>query len=269
MTPSIIIGTFGNTCFTELYNVVEAGISHGISAFDTAPSYGTEGMLGKVLRHCIDTYHLNRSQLFVSDKIDAWQMQKYNGKIDSLVKKTIIDMGIQYLDILFIHWPIEEYLPQTWENMKLLKENGLVKEIGICNVRRRHLEKWKLVGISPKNVQIERHPLRTCQEDVAYCKDNGIKVYSYSPLCRMHQSLRRSEILQSLSAKYNKSIGQIILRWHLDSGTIPVFMSKNPLRIKENVDILGFSLTQEEISVINTLNCNYKIYLESWGCPGF
>ena len=269
MYPPIVIGTFGNTKYTDLLKVVKTGVSIGVSAFDTAPSYGTEKMLGNALQYCMKMYNLNREDLFISDKIDAWQMQESNGAVKHYIEKAVEEMGIQYIDVLFIHWPIEDYLPQTWECLNKLKRIGLVKEIGICNVRKRHLKKWKLIGIEPQLIQIERHPLRTCDEDLQYCKVNMIKVFSYSPLCRMDPQIQSSPILQSLSEKYRKTIGQIVLRWHIDSGTIPIFMSRNPVRIKENVDLFDFSLTQDEIVSIGSLNKNHKIFLESWGCPGF
>lgn len=269
MLPSIIIGTFRNTDYKDLLRVIESGISNGVTAFDTAPSYGTERILGEALCHCMKSFPVNREGIFVSDKVDAWQMQEKKGNVRCYVEKAILEMKIQYLDILFIHWPIEDFLSQTWECMERMKEDGLVKDIGICNVRKRHLVKWKTMGVEPLNIQIERHPLRTCLDDLIYCRENGLNIFSYSPLCRMHPSLKNSELLHDLAAKYNKNVGQVILRWHIDSGTIPIFMSKNPSRVLDNIDIFDFCLTQEEITSINSLNCNYKIYIESWGCPGF
>lgn len=269
MQVPLVIGTFGNTKYSDLQKVVDTGLDCGIKAFDTAPSYGTERMLGKALRNCSMLHHITRENLFVSDKVDAWQMQRSNGDVRFYVEKAIKEMNIQYLDILFVHWPVEEYLQSTWDSMQKMKEDGLVKDIGICNVRKRHLEKWKKLGIDPKFVQIERHPLRTCQDDMQYCKEQGITVFSYSPLCRMHPKLKESPLLREIAEKYGKNIGQVILRWHIDSGTTPVFMSKNPQRIKQNVDLFDFSLSKEEIKKVDGLDCNYKIFLESWGCPGF
>ena len=269
MYPTVVLGTFGNTKYSDLLRVVEAALEFGITSFDTAPSYGTEKMLGHVLCHSMKTHNLCREKLFVIDKVDAWQMQETRGNVRGFVEDAINMMGVLYLDVLFIHWPIDEYLKNTWESMNQLKAEGLVKDIGICNVRKRHLIQWKEMGIYPQNIQIERHPLRTCQDEMLYCRDNGIRVYSYSPLCRMHPKLKNSQVLLDLARKYNKNVGQVILRWHLDSGTTPVFMSTNPDRISQNIDIFDFSLNRDEIKSIDQLNCNYKIYLESWGCPGF
>jgi diketogulonate reductase-like aldo/keto reductase len=151
----------------------------------------------------------------------------------------------------------------------LNKEKGYIKNIGVCNVRTRHLEAWKEKDILPSYVQIERHPLRTCKEEMNYCKEHNITVLSYSPLGRMLPQIKESEILKELSVKYNKNIGQIILRWQIDTNAIPVFTSKTSGRIAQNTDIMDFHLEHQDIESIEKLNCNYKIFLESWGCPGF
>lgn len=267
--PKIMIGTFQNDRYQDLLDVVQAGVESGFTGFDTAPSYGTELQLGNAIQECMAHYQLTRKDFFISDKVDAWQMQRTNGDVRCYVEEAIRKMNIEYLDLLLVHWPVPEYIEQTWRHMQQLKESGLVKRIGICNVRVRHLQEWHSRDIIPEYIQIERHPLRTCALEMQYCIDNGIKVVSYSPLCRMHKHIKESDVLNTLMLKYNKNIGQIILRWHIETGSIPVFMSKRSSRIKENMDIFDFTLTQEEVNDINTLNENYKLFPESWGCPGF
>ena len=267
--PQLIIGTFQTGSYKELLNIVEAGVECGFTGFETAPSYGTEQKLGKAIKECQKNHGLSREQFYVSDKIDAWQMQKYNGNVLSFVESALHDLKLEYLDLLLIHWPIPEYIERTWESFLKIKEKGLTHNIGICNVRKRHLLEYKRQGIMPEYIQIERHPLRTCSEEVEYCKNNNIEVLTYSPLCRMHPELRNNTKLKELSAKYGKNIGQIILRWHIDSKTRPVFMSQKAGRIKENIKIFDFCLEKEEVELINQLNRDYKIFLESWGCPGF
>lgn len=267
--PKILFGTFQTGDIDVLRNAIRASLDAGIYGFDTAPSYGTEEQLGKILYGFAQSYKLQREHYFLSDKIDAWQMEAGLGNVESYVLSALKKMNLSYFDILFIHWPIPEYLDETWKCMLKLKECGLTKEIGICNVRVRHLKEMTERGIQPLFIQIERHPLRTCKEEMEYCKEHGIQVFAYSPLCRMHPELRNSKLLKVLSEKYNKNIGQIILRWQIDTGAVPVFMSQKPNRIISNFDIFDFTLSSGEIGEIETLNQNYKIFLESWGCPGF
>lgn len=267
--PQFMIGTFQNKNYHELFGVVDAAVRAGFTGFDTAPSYGTEEQLGKAVQECANRYNLKRTDFYISDKVDAWQMREGNGNVETYVSKAVSMMNVQYLDLLLIHWPIAEYFPQTWNCMLQLKEKNIVKEIGICNARVRHLKEWDEKGIYPSAIQIERHPLRTCEAEIRYCKDHDIKVLSYSPLCRMHIDIRNNKVLKEIAKKYGKNIGQIVLRWQIDTGCCPVFMSKKATRILENIDILNFHLEYPEISAINQLNQNYKIFLESWGCPGF
>lgn len=267
--PQLIIGTFQNKNYSELYQVVSAAVEAGFTGFDTAPSYETEAQLGKAINEIAVHKGLKRTDFYISDKVDGWQMRKKNGNIESYVNDAINKMNIEYLDLLLIHWPIPEYLSQTWQSMQKLKSIGTVKEIGICNVRVRHLKEWEKQGITPKVIQIERHPLCICESEMIFCKKHNIKILSYSPLCRMHPDIKNSEALIQIAKKYNKNIGQVVLRWQIDTGCHPVFMSKKPTRITENANIMDFSLEASEIEQINQLNKDYKIFLTSWGCPGF
>lgn len=267
--PKIMIGTFRNNNYQELFDVVCAAVESGFTGFDTAPSYKSEKALGKAISEAAKKYGLDRKDFFISDKIDAWQMQEGNGDIRKYVTDAISKMDVDYIDLLLIHWPIPEYMDSTWTCFEKLYQEGVVKNIGICNLRVRHLQKYIRYDIPPQFLQIERHPLRTCLQEIEFCKEHGIRVMSYSPICQMDIRLRNSMILQKLSEKYDKNIGQVILRWHVDTDCIPVFMSKKTNRVKENLDIFDFQLDKEEIDAISSLNENYKIFLESWGCLGF
>lgn len=267
--PEIMLGTFRNNDYQELLKVVQAAVECGFTGFDTAPSYRSEEVLGKAINEVARSYGLDREDFFISDKIDAWQMQENNGDIRKHVDDAINKMKVGYLDLLLIHWPVPEYIDNTWKCFERLYEVGIVKHIGICNLRVRHLKKYIRYDIPLQYLQIERHPLRTSEKEVKYCREHGIKVMSYSPLCQMDERLRTNKKLKQISEKYGKNIGQVILRWHIDTGCIPVFMSRKPDRVKENLDIFDFSLTKEEIKIISSLNENYKLFLESWGCLGF
>lgn len=269
MKPNLILGTFQNNNYQDLLNVVDAAFLNKCYAFDTAPSYGTETDLGKALASCMEKYAVDRSEVFVSDKVDAWQMIEGKGDVEQYITNALNKMQLDFFDVVWIHWPIAEFVQQTWNSLQKIHNKGLVRAIGICNVRVKHLEELKKNGINPRKIQIERHPLRVGQDEMDYCLANNIEVYSYSPICRMHHDLRNSSILQRLAEKYHKNIGQIILRWHLDTYAIPIFMSKNPKRVAENLNIMDFRLDAKDLNEISSLNQNYKIFLESWGCPGF
>lgn len=264
VNPKIVIGTYQIPDLECMQRIVQCAVDIGIPAFDTAPSYGTEALLGQVLSNIKG---LSREQFFCSDKIDAIQM--YEGRIREHVEQRLRLMHLEYFDLLLIHWPLPQYIEKTWAQLQSFKDEGKVKSIGICNVHVRHLKKYAGQGVIPDYVQIERHPLNTCRSEVDYCHEHGIKVMAYSPLGRMLPEIKNSSTLNSIAKKHGKSIGQVILRWHIDTNVIPVFGTKKEARLKENTDLKDFCLSQEEIEQIETMNSNTKIFLESWGCPKF
>lgn len=264
---SIIFGS-GVSSFKDfkgLTKVCEAALSNDILSFDTAPSYHTEDTLTKALFTVCNTHGLKREDIYIQTKIDPIQM--YKGNITEYFKNKLRSMRLDYVDGLLVHWPVFNYLDKTWEELESLKETGYAKEIGICNLRIQHLEELK--DKKPDILQIERHPLNTFERETEFARNNGIKLQDYSPLCKMHPIIKKSEVIKKLSAKYKVSEGLLTLRWHLDTGGIPIFTSKKPERIKEYSNIDKISLSPEECNMISQLNINHKLYIESLVCPGF
>ena len=267
--PPIIFGTFQYKSLDELSPMIRSAYENGIVGFDTSPSYNTEEILGSALSKLCSSVGIQRNRLLIQDKVDGWQMEESKGRIANYVKHSIAKLRSEYIDVLFIHWPFPEYLAETWQTFAELKKAGYIKKIGLSNVRRRHVEKLlRETGIMPDAIQIERHPLRICKEDVEYFKKEGIIVEAYSPVCRMDKRLVESKLLNEIALKHSKTIGQVILRWHIDTGVVPVFMTKKDSRIIENVDIFNFSLSIEEVEKISSMDINYKIFVESVCCPG-
>lgn len=252
---------------TGLTEVCKAALEHGIKAFDTAPSYKTEEVLGQVLTSVMKENGIDRADLYIQTKIDPIQM--YNGNVEAYFQEKLKSMHLDYVDALLIHWPVLEYLEQTWQELVSIKEHGLARRIGICNLRAEHLYRLQSIGIVPDILQIERHPLNTFEDERRFCLDNGIVLQDYSPLCKMHPLLRESVILKEMAEKYGRSIGLIILKWHVETGGIPIFTSKNLSRIEEYSDIDDFTISSEDCDKIASLNINHKLYLESLICPGF
>lgn len=252
----------------DLTEVCAYAIENGIYSFDTAPSYRTEIPLAKSLHSVMHTHGIMRDSLCFQTKIDPIQM--YQGRIIDYFESLLNSMKMDYVDALLVHWPVFEYLEATWEDMLKLKEKGLTKSIGICNVRIKHIKSLKNKGITPDIIQIERHPLNTFEEEIAYIsKHKEIILQDYSPLCKMHSLLLENDELEQLSEKYNVSRGLLILRWHIDTGAIPIFTSKKKERIREYSKIESFKISEEDCRKISSLNINHKLYLESLVCPGF
>ena len=253
--------------YNDLKKMCRNAISHGIHKFDTAPSYKTEEIVSSVLIEIQKEFGLQRNSWYIQTKIDPIQM--YEGCVCEYFKGKLKKMKLDYVDCLLIHWPLKKYLEQTWEEMQRLKECGLTHKIGICNLRISHLESLWNKGIKPETLQIERHPLNTFQKENDFCQEKSIEIQDYSPLCKMHPLLKNSALLDEIAKKYGKNIGQIILRWHIDTGATPIFTTKNSNRLEEYSDIENFVLESGDIEKISSLNINHKLYLESLTCPGF
>jgi diketogulonate reductase-like aldo/keto reductase len=268
--PALIVGTFGHNDHGLLSRIIRNSIALGYRGFDTAPSYRNQEALGCVLNECLDSFSLAREEVFVSDKIDAWQMQESNGHIEKHVDRALGKSGLHYLDLLLIHWPFPAYVVKTWRSFVKVLSKGKVRAIGVCNVRERHLlELIEQTGVIPHVVQVERHPLNTFSEMIRLNRRLNIITQAYSPVARMLPALANSGTLLGIARRYQKTQGQIVMRWHIDTGTVPVFMTKKVERLREYSQIFDFHLEGEDIDAISSLNINHKIWLESKGCPGF
>jgi diketogulonate reductase-like aldo/keto reductase len=268
--PAILIGTFQHTAYSQLNKVLRTGIEHGFTGFDTAHAYGNEAHLGKIINECIRDDSMQRNDFFITDKIDIWHMQQTNGDVSQKVEEALQLLNTPYLDLLLIHWPLPGYFVKTWETLIRVFEQGKAKAIGVSNVQIRHITQLvESTGFMPHVIQNERHPLHSDNEVFNYCKSNDIIFQAYSPVCRMVEPLSASMELNTIAGKYEKSVGQIILRWHIQTGSVPVFMTQKTERIKEYAAVFGFTLNRREIDIISALDINYKMTLESVVCPGF
>lgn len=256
--------------YDELLPVMTAGFKAGLRAIDTARDYGNEPVVGQVLAKALEMTGLKREEVFVTTKIGNGQQMQ--GNIEEQIDISLKNLKTDYVDLWLMHWPYPEYFERTWEKMIKVYEQGKVRAIGVANYDIRHFEKLKksCPSVFPMVNQMEYHPLRTAVELKSYMKGNNIKMQAYAPLCRLVPPLKDSEVLKYLSDKYHKSIGQIILRWHVQQGDVmPVFKSYNPKRFEENIDIFDFELTADEMISIFALNQNYKYHIESINCPGY
>lgn len=253
--------------YETLLECCSKAVDCGILSFDTAPSYRTEGVLGQVLADIRNEKQIDRSSLHIQTKIDPIQM--YEGEIRKHVDKVLPIMQLEYLDCLLIHWPVYKYFRKTWESLERLKDDGITRSIGVCNLRECHLKELKGIGIIPNVLQIERHPLNIFEAERRFCEQNGIILQDYSPLCKMHPLLKESKELAEIAERHDCGIGEVILCWHIQTGAIPIFTSTKPSRIEGYASIEKIVLTESELATVSAQNINHKLYLESLICPGF
>ena len=267
--PIMAIGTNWMN-YTELYTVMRAGFEAGFRAIDTARDYGNEPIVGSVLKAVLRDLKMSRSDIFVTTKIGNGQ--QITGNIQEQVDISLKNLKAEYIDLWLMHWPYPNYFKSTWEKMSdVYAKTDKVRSIGVANFRERHFNQLLSSAdvLTPMVNQMEYHPLRTVDDLRAYMQLHGIILQAYAPLCRLIDPLKNAEVLKILCEKYNKSIGQIILRWHVQQNVMPIFKSYKPSRFKENIDIFDFELTPEEMDAIFALNIDYKYHIESCNCPGY
>ncbi len=269
--PEIMLGSFQLNDMQLMERIVFEAAKRNCFAYDTSPSYRTEDDLAKAIHSYTEEKHEKREKFFLQSKIDSWQMIAKKGDIRPYVMNCLSRTGLEYWDLLLIHWPQPEYFAKTWLCFEELYKEGVVKNIGVCNFKIRHFEALKKAGasITPMVVQNEIHPFHTDDEVLHYCKENDITVQAYSPLCRMLDIVTDNPVLNAIAEKNSRSIAQIILRWHIQRNTVPIVKTGNPKRLDENLGVFDFSLTQDEMSEITNLNEDFKIFLESRCCPGY
>ena len=256
--------------YKQLLPVMEAGIKAGFRAIDTARDYGNEPVVGDALRATLKSTGLRREDVFVTTKIGNGQQLR--GNIEEEINISLRNLKTDYVDLWLMHWPYPGHFEKTWEKMIKVYKSGKVRAIGVANYAVRHFNQLMESNseMTPMVNQMEYHPLRTASDIRAYMKSNEIKLQAYAPLCRLVPTLKESEVLKGLAEKYHKSIGQIILRWHVQQHDVmPVFKTYNPSRFTENIDIFDFQLTEDEMERIFSLNQNYKYHIESASCPGY
>lgn len=255
--------------YPVMKTLVTAGMQIGFRAFDTARDYGNEHIVGKVLKECMSEQSLKREEFFITTKIGNGQQAL--GNIDEQVDISLKNLQTDYIDLWLMHWPYPGHYVETWRKMEKVYKSGKVRAIGLANCRVRHFEHLFSEGVEvmPHCIQMELHPMRTAEDIVSYLRERDIAIQAYSPLCRMMPRIRESETLKAIALRHDKSVGQVILRWHIQNHTAPVFKSLKPKRLAENFDIFDFSLSQDEMSEIASLDEDYKFHLESASCPGY
>ena len=232
-------------------NEVEQAINHAVSAgyhlIDTASVYKNEDGVGRGIK----ALNVPRKDLFITTKI--WNTAQRMGDVEDSFNRSLERLGLDYVDLYLIHWPVPGCFLQTWKALEKLQASGKVKSIGVSNFRIQELEMLKSVsGIVPAVNQVEFHPLFNQKELLAYCKQEGIALQAYAPLAR--GAYLHSPLLLEIGSKYGKTTSQIGLRWLVQQGVSVIPKSVHKERIEENAAIFDFSLDEEEMHAIAAMD---------------
>ena len=276
--------------------VVENAIECGYRHFDSACDYGNEVQTGEGLTAALSKGSVNREDLWITSKL--WNTYHRKAHVRPALEKSLQDLQVDYLDLYLVHFPIaQKHVPietryppgwftdpdadqprvesdrvpiiETWRAMEELVKAGLVKEIGVCNFGCSLLrDLLNQAEIPPAMLQIEMHPYLTQEKLTRFCHESNIAVTAFSPLgaqsyfqlnmAEASESLLESELIKGIAQTHQRSPAQVLLRWGVQRGTAVVPKTCNLNRLKENIDIHDFELTDKEMSTIADLNRNRR-----------
>ena len=241
------------------------GIIHsfkiGYTLLDFSASYGNEQIIGEAIKKS----GIDRKDLFLTTRVSSNQIRK--GNIKEEFFNTLKYYRTDYVDLYMFHFPVKGVYLDTWKQMEQIYKEGHCRAIGVANCHQHHLE--EILGIAdivPHINQFEIHPLFTQKSLIEYCKSKNIVVEAYTPIARFDERLVNIRALKLIAIKYKKTVVQIILRWHIQNGIIPIVRSWNRNRQMENISIFDFELTDEEIKIIDSFNINSRLRYDPDNC---
>ncbi|XP_072366910.1 aldo-keto reductase family 1 member A1-B isoform X1 [Scyliorhinus torazame] len=283
--PLIGLGTWKNPpdeVKDAIYNALKIGYHH----IDCAAVYNNEASIGEAFKQYVGADKLvRREDLFVTSKL--WNTKHHPEDVEAACCKSLEDLQLTYLDLYLIHWPHafergDNPFPknpdetvrygsidykETWKVMEELVRKGLVKAIGLSNFNSRQIDDViSAAAIKPAVLQVECHPYLVQNELIAHCRKHGLAVTAYSPLGSPDRFwkdpdeplLLQDANIKTLADKHGKSPAQIMLRWQVQRGVVAIPKSVNAGRIAQNLQVFDFTLTEDEMKIIGTLNRNWR-----------
>jgi 2,5-diketo-D-gluconate reductase A len=233
----------------DAVEAVASALDAGYRLVDTAVNYGNESEVGEGVRRS----GLSRDEVQVTTKIPG-RHHAYDDAVAS-VEESLRRLGLDHLDLVLIHWPnpSQGLYPEAWRALVDLRERGLVRSIGVSNFTEAHLQRViDETGVTPAVNQVELHPLFPQEEMRVVHRRLGIVTESWSPLGKREAPFAEPAVAGP-AEEYGVTPGQVILRWQLQLGCLPIPKSATPARQRENLDLDGFELTEEQVAAITAL----------------
>lgn len=230
-------------------DAITSAIRNGYRLIDSAIRYDNEGAVGEAVRQS----GIPREQLFLTSKLRA-QYFDYDAALE-MIRESLYRANLDYWDLFLLHWPNpkQDKYVEAWRALIQAKENGWIRSIGVSNFMPEHLDRLiEETGEIPVINQIEMHPYFSQVEQRQADKERGIVTEAWSPLSRA-RTVTHDETIAELARQKGKTVSQVILRWHVQLGVIPLPRSSSELHQKENLDVFNFELTEEEMETINAL----------------
>jgi diketogulonate reductase-like aldo/keto reductase len=251
LMPLLGLGCYKATGENEVQNAIKDAVSIGYRLFDTASAYKNEEGVGQGIREC----GIPRDQLFVTTKV--WNNAQRLGAVEDAFNRSLERLGLDYVDLYLIHWPVPGCYLDTWKILENICESGRAKAIGVSNFSELQLQEiLQMCRIVPAVNQIEYHPLWNQDALRIFCQNNGIAVQAYAPLAR--GAYMERPVLVSLAEKYNRSAAQIGLRWMIQKNISVIPKSVHVDRILSNSQIFDFQLDDMDMQAIDSMNENFR-----------
>ena len=239
-------------------NAVKTALEMGIRHIDTAHAYQNERSVGKAIKES----GIPRNEIWITTKL--WPSEYGEGKtsdaIDKIIDKMLKRLDTDYIDLLLLHQQFGDYIG-AYKDMQRAVKDGRVKSIGLSNFESERLEEvLAMAEIPPSVLQVECHPYYQQNELKKRVEKYGTVIESWYPIGHGDKNLINEPLFTKLGQKYGKTNVQIILRWHIQEGTIVFPRSTNPVHIKENFEIFDFELTQDEMNEIRKLDSGKRFF---------
>ena len=250
----------------EVENLLVDAIGMGYRLFDTAARYDNEEGVGRALRRA----EVPRHELFVTTKLGGTD-HGYDAALAGF-EESRRRLGVEHVDLFLIHWPLplQDRYVDTWRAFVQLQRDGLATSIGVSNFAPAHIERIvEATGVWPAVNQVEMHPDFAQARLRAWHTQHGVTTMSWGPL-RSRSRVLADPVVTSIAARVARSAAQVVLRWHVQLGCVPIPKSSTPARMRENLDVFDFSLTADDMAALAALDNGSRLggdpdtHLELW-----